>query len=236
MTDCVAGAAPAASPRAGELADGPWELALSPEEAGWSFSGLRVATLPAGGEVAFETGPDEVAILPLAGSFSVACGDSAGRAGRAEQRLRRPDRLRLRAARQPAHRLERGRRAVRGAGGPGGPRAPVPARVRGGRRPDRAARGRQHVARGRNFAAAARVRRRAADRRRGPDAERQLGLVPAAQARRGATGRDRARGDLLLRGRVRAIGRRRRRATSGCTGRRTGRSTSSSRSDPATSS
>jgi 5-deoxy-glucuronate isomerase len=62
--------------RAGDLAEGPWELALSPEEAGWSFSGLRVATLPAGGEVAFDTGLDEVEILPLAGSFGVDCDGS----------------------------------------------------------------------------------------------------------------------------------------------------------------
>ena len=69
--------------RAGELASGPWDLALEPEAAGWSFSGLRVATLPAGAEVAFDTGRDEVAILPLAGSFSVACGESkADLAGR----------------------------------------------------------------------------------------------------------------------------------------------------------
>jgi len=69
--------------RAGELASGPWDLALAPEAAGWSFSGLRAATLPAGGEVTFESGRDEVAILPLAGSFSVACGESkADLAGR----------------------------------------------------------------------------------------------------------------------------------------------------------
>jgi len=71
--------------RAAELAEGPWELVLSPEDAGWSFSGLRVATLPAGGAVAFETGPDEVAILPLAGSFSVDCdGSRAQLAGRSD--------------------------------------------------------------------------------------------------------------------------------------------------------
>ena len=116
--------------RAGELATGPWDLALAPDEAGWSFSGLRVATLPAGGEIAFDTGPDEVAILPLAGCVQRRLRRLGGRARRAEQRLRRPDRLRLRAARQPAHRLERGRRAVRGARGPGGPRAPVPPRGR----------------------------------------------------------------------------------------------------------
>jgi 5-deoxy-glucuronate isomerase len=71
--------------RAGELASGPWDLALGPEAAGWSFSGLRVATLGAGGKIAFDTGPDEVAVLPLEGSFRVSSGEEtaelAGRAG-----------------------------------------------------------------------------------------------------------------------------------------------------------
>ena len=214
MTDAGPAAAAKLHRGAGDLATGPWDLALSPEGAGWSFSGLRVATLAAGGELTFDTGPDEVAILPLAGAFQRRLRRLAGGVGRAEQRLRRPDRFRLRAAGHPAHRLERGRRAVRGAGGPGGPRAPVPARG-GRRRPDRAARCRQHVARGPQLRRRGRVRRRAADRRRGPDAEWQLGLVPAAQARRGATRRDRARGDLFLRGRARAVGRRRRRVPAG---------------------
>jgi 5-deoxy-glucuronate isomerase len=71
--------------RAGELASGPWDLALDPAAAGWSFSGLRVATLAAGGTIAFDTGPDEVAVLPLEGSFRVTSGGETaeldGRAG-----------------------------------------------------------------------------------------------------------------------------------------------------------
>jgi 5-deoxy-glucuronate isomerase len=57
---------------AGALAEGPWSLALDPEAAGWRFSGLRVALLAPGASVPLETGPAEVAILPLAGSFDVA--------------------------------------------------------------------------------------------------------------------------------------------------------------------
>jgi 5-deoxy-glucuronate isomerase len=69
--------------RSGELASGPWDLALDPTAAGWSFTGLRVASLPAGGRVAFDTGVDEVVILPLEGSFSVTCdGEQASLAGR----------------------------------------------------------------------------------------------------------------------------------------------------------
>ncbi|MFL5727759.1 MAG: 5-deoxy-glucuronate isomerase [Chloroflexota bacterium] len=82
MTDI---ATPGLHRRAGELANGPWSLDIDPVRAGWSFSGLRVAALAPRGSVAFETGLDEVAILPLEGSFSVVCGDDAialaGRSG-----------------------------------------------------------------------------------------------------------------------------------------------------------
>jgi 5-deoxy-glucuronate isomerase len=57
---------------AGSLAGDGWEVVLTPESAGWRFSGMRAATLPAGGSIAFETDGDEVAVLPLAGSFVVA--------------------------------------------------------------------------------------------------------------------------------------------------------------------
>ena len=62
---------------AGSLAAGPWSLAVAPEDAGWAYSGLRVADLAAGGAVSFGTGPDEVIILPLNGSFEVTCVGSA---------------------------------------------------------------------------------------------------------------------------------------------------------------
>ena len=59
---------------AGSLASGPWSIALAPEDAGWSCSGLRVADLGPGEAVSFATGADEVIVLPLSGSFEVACG------------------------------------------------------------------------------------------------------------------------------------------------------------------
>jgi 5-deoxy-glucuronate isomerase len=58
---------------AGELADGPYELSLSPEQAGWGYCGLRVLSLPAGGSERLDTGLDEVLVLPLSGSAVVEC-------------------------------------------------------------------------------------------------------------------------------------------------------------------
>jgi 5-deoxy-glucuronate isomerase len=46
---------------------------VTPEAAGWAFCGLRVLELAPGGSRAFETGDDEVVILPLSGSCSVSC-------------------------------------------------------------------------------------------------------------------------------------------------------------------
>ena len=56
---------------AGSLADGDWSVVLTPEAAGWQFSGMRAATLEAGRRVRFETRNDEVIVLPLAGAFEV---------------------------------------------------------------------------------------------------------------------------------------------------------------------
>jgi len=49
-----------------------FELVITPEQAGWGFSGLRVLELEAGGAHAFATGEDELIVLPLAGACSVA--------------------------------------------------------------------------------------------------------------------------------------------------------------------
>jgi 5-deoxy-glucuronate isomerase len=56
---------------AGSLAEGGWSVVLTPEVAGWRFCGLRAASLEPGAAVAFDTGRDEVAVLPLAGGFEV---------------------------------------------------------------------------------------------------------------------------------------------------------------------
>jgi 5-deoxy-glucuronate isomerase len=56
---------------AGSLADGGWSVVLTPEDAGWRFSGLRVAELTPGGTVSYATGVDEAVVLSLAGGFEV---------------------------------------------------------------------------------------------------------------------------------------------------------------------
>lgn len=68
---------------AGSTADGPYSLAVTPEQAGWTYSGLRVLDLPAGGEQRLDTGEDEVIVLPLSGSCRVAVdGEQYDLAGR----------------------------------------------------------------------------------------------------------------------------------------------------------
>mgnify|MGYP001290367655 CR=1 FL=1 len=51
---------------AGTLASGPWSLDLTPERAGWTYSGLRVLELSPQGSYEFDTGDSEVVVLPLA--------------------------------------------------------------------------------------------------------------------------------------------------------------------------
>ena len=55
-------------------AAGPYITSVTPEAAGWSYSGLRVLELPPGGQLELGTGPDEVIVLPLSGSATVKCG------------------------------------------------------------------------------------------------------------------------------------------------------------------
>ena len=59
------------------MAEGGWDVVLTPESAGWRFTGLRAGTLAPGATLSFESGPDEVAILPLEGAFDVTV-DGAG--------------------------------------------------------------------------------------------------------------------------------------------------------------
>jgi len=54
--------------RRGETSRGDFELVITPESAGWGYSGLRVLSLAAGGSAEFDTGPDEMVLLPLSGS------------------------------------------------------------------------------------------------------------------------------------------------------------------------
>ena len=39
----------------GAAADGPYDVAVTPESAGWGFSSLRIVSLPVAGTDAFET-------------------------------------------------------------------------------------------------------------------------------------------------------------------------------------
>jgi 5-deoxy-glucuronate isomerase len=57
--------------RAGETAHGQFPLDLTPERAGWTFSGLKVLELPAGGSQELATGDDEALVLPLSGGCTV---------------------------------------------------------------------------------------------------------------------------------------------------------------------
>jgi 5-deoxy-glucuronate isomerase len=56
---------------ADSLAGDGWELLLTPERAGWTWSGLRVAALVPGGRMRYDTGHDEAIVLPLSGSCRV---------------------------------------------------------------------------------------------------------------------------------------------------------------------
>ena len=46
-------------------------LEVTPEQAGWGFSGLRVVELEPGGSASLDTGEDELIVLPLAGGCDV---------------------------------------------------------------------------------------------------------------------------------------------------------------------
>ncbi|HEX4982622.1 MAG TPA: 5-deoxy-glucuronate isomerase [Ilumatobacteraceae bacterium] len=68
----------------GSLADGADPVALTPDVAGWSFTGLRVLALSAGVERAITTGESEACLLPLSATdVTVRCdGDRFSLAGR----------------------------------------------------------------------------------------------------------------------------------------------------------
>jgi 5-deoxy-glucuronate isomerase len=57
----------------GSSAEGAFSLVVTPEQAGWAFSGLRVLELAPGASHAFDSGPDELLVLPLSGGCVVGC-------------------------------------------------------------------------------------------------------------------------------------------------------------------
>jgi 5-deoxy-glucuronate isomerase len=59
--------------RRGESAEDPFALVITPKTAGWEYSSLRILELPPGGSAEFDTGPDEMVLLPLSGAIQVFC-------------------------------------------------------------------------------------------------------------------------------------------------------------------
>jgi 5-deoxy-glucuronate isomerase len=56
----------------GTASDAPFSLVVTPERAGWTYSGLRVLDLARGGSHTWSTGEDEIVVLPLNGAATVA--------------------------------------------------------------------------------------------------------------------------------------------------------------------
>jgi 5-deoxy-glucuronate isomerase len=70
---------------AGTARQGPFEVVVTPESAGWQQSSLRILRLEPGGAHSMGTGPEELVVLPLSGACTVICDgetfELAGRAG-----------------------------------------------------------------------------------------------------------------------------------------------------------
>jgi 5-deoxy-glucuronate isomerase len=62
--------------RAGEASKDGFALVVTPESAGWGYSSLRVLELEPGRAATFQTGDDEMIVLPLSGSCVVECSGS----------------------------------------------------------------------------------------------------------------------------------------------------------------
>ncbi|MFC4563195.1 5-deoxy-glucuronate isomerase [Nocardiopsis mangrovi] len=58
---------------AGGTADGAYRTVVTPESAGWAYSGLRVLDLAPGGAAEIATGDSETLVLPLSGGCTVTC-------------------------------------------------------------------------------------------------------------------------------------------------------------------
>lgn len=57
--------------RSGFAGSGLYEVEVTPESAGWGYSSLKIISLKPAASQRFETGPDEVIVLPLNGSVTV---------------------------------------------------------------------------------------------------------------------------------------------------------------------
>lgn len=56
---------------AGSTAQGPWDVVVTPDSAGWGWTSLRVGDLAPDRDVVLETGGDEVVLVPLHGGLDV---------------------------------------------------------------------------------------------------------------------------------------------------------------------
>jgi 5-deoxy-glucuronate isomerase len=57
--------------RSGSAGSAPYELDVTPESASWGYSSLKIISLEPHASHRFDTGPDEVIVLPLSGSVTV---------------------------------------------------------------------------------------------------------------------------------------------------------------------
>ena len=87
----------------GSSGDDAFDLVVTPEQAGWTYSGLKVLTLPPGGTHTWATGDDELLVLPLAGSAAVTVEGQTFDLHGPPQRVLPRQRLLLRAARRHDH-------------------------------------------------------------------------------------------------------------------------------------
>ena len=62
--------------RSGSATSDPYELDVTPESAGWGYSSLKIISLEPGSSHGFDTGRDEVIVLPLNGSVAVDVDDA----------------------------------------------------------------------------------------------------------------------------------------------------------------
>ena len=62
--------------RSGLAGSAPYELDVTPESARWGYSSLKIVSLEPEGSHRFDTGPDEVIVLPLNGSVAVDVADA----------------------------------------------------------------------------------------------------------------------------------------------------------------
>jgi len=64
---------------AGSAATDGFDLLLTPERAGWSYSSLRTFTLGPGADIRIDTGAEELILIPLSGGAAVHCDNQTHR-------------------------------------------------------------------------------------------------------------------------------------------------------------